>query len=82
MKIYRNKLYSIQDAAKKSGITEDQINEMITHHVIIAHYYCSKVRSIWGEDIPRLKAEWDEWRAKKGRMKRPNVTMLKMKEGD
>jgi len=82
MKIYRHKLYSIEDAAKRSGITPDQINEMITYHVIMAHYCFSNVRSIWGEDIPGLKAKWEEWEAKKGKMKKAKVTMLRMDKGD
>ena len=68
MKIYRNKLYAIPDAAKRGGVTEDQIKEMITYHVIMAYYCFSTVRSIWGKDIPDLKAKWAEWEAKKGKM--------------
>ncbi len=81
MKIYRNKLYSIQDAAKRSGVTEGAIKEMITYHVIMANktMFCDFIQ---GEDIPRLKAKWEEWKAKKGKMKKAPVTMLKMKEGD
>ena len=87
MKIYKNKLYSIEDAAKRSGVIEDQINEMITYHVIMAFYYFSNVHSIWGEDIPGLKAKWAEWEAKKGRMKKAKslgdyVTMLRMEKGE
>jgi len=82
MKIYRNKLYSIEDAAKRGGVTEDQINEMITYHVIMAYYCFSDVRSLWGDDIPGLKAKWKEWEAKKGKMKKADVTMLRMERGD
>ena len=59
MKIYRNKLYSIQDAAKRSGIKEEQIKEMITYHVIMANktMFCD---FIFGEDIPGLKKKWVE----------------------
>ena len=84
MKIYRNKLYSIQDAAKRSGITEEAIKEMITYHVIMAHqtYNCDFIK---GENIPGLKHHWEEWEAKKDKMKKakkPKVTMLRMDKGD
>ena len=81
MKIYRNKLYSIRDAAKRSGITEDQINEMILYHVIMANktMFCDFIE---GEDIPGLKAKWEEWKAKKGKMKKADITMLRMDRGD
>lgn len=90
MKIYRNKLYSIQDAAKRAGVTEDQIKEMITYHVIVAHYFFSNVRSIWGEDIPGLKKKWEEYQRiknigkgkKKKALKNTPVTMLRMDKGD
>ena len=81
MKIYRNKLYSIPDAAKRAGVTEDQIKEMITYHVIMAneHYFTT---FIWGGDIPGLKVKWDEWAAKKDKMKKADITMLKMDKGE
>ena len=81
MKIYRNRLYSIEDAAKKGGVTEDQIKEMITYHNIMADktMFCD---FIWGEDIPGLKAKWEEWQAKKGKMKKAKVTMLRMDKGE
>jgi alkylhydroperoxidase/carboxymuconolactone decarboxylase family protein YurZ len=81
MKIYRNKLYSIQDATKRSGVTEEAIKEMITYHVIMANktMFCD---FIMGEDIPKLKAKWEEWKAKKGRTKKAKVTMLRMNKGD
>ena len=84
MKIYRNKLYSIQDAAKRSGVTEEAIKEMITYHVIMANktMFCDFIR---GEDIPGLKHSWEEWEAKKDKMKKakmPKVTMLRMDKGD
>ena len=81
MKIYRNKLYSIQDAAKRSGITEEAIKEMITYHVIMANktIFCD---FIMGKDIPGLKAKWEEWKAKKGKMKKADVTMLRMDKGE
>jgi len=82
MKIYRNKLYSIEDAAKRAGITPDQINEMITYHVIMAFCYFSNVHSIWGEDIPGLKKKWKEWESKKGKMKKAKVTMLRLDKGE
>ena len=84
MKIYRNKLYSIQDAAKRAGVTEDQIKEMITYHVIMANktMFCD---FIVGEDILGLKAKWEEWKAKKGKMKKakmPKVTHLRLEKGE
>lgn len=81
MKIYANKLYSIPDAAKRGGVTEDQIKEMITYHVIMATktIYCDFIQ---GEDIPGLKAKWAEWEAKKGKMKKADVTMLRMDKGE
>ena len=82
MKIYRNKLYSIQDAAKRGGVTEAQINEMITYHVIMAYYVFSNVRSLWGEDIPGLKKKWEEWKVKKEKMKKADVSALRMEKGE
>ena len=81
MKIYRNKLYSIPDAAKRAGVTEGQIKEMITYHVIMASttYFCDFVS---GYDIPGLKAKWKEWQAKKGKMKKAKITMLRMDKGE
>ena len=82
MKIYRNKLYSILDASKRAGITEDQIKEMITYHVIMAYHYTSGVYSIWGKDIPYLNSNWEEWTAKKDKMKKVDVTMLRLEKGE
>ena len=81
MKIYRNKLYSIQDAAKRAGITEEAITEMILYHIVMANktMFCD---FIFGEDIPGLKAKWDEWEAKKDKMKKADITMLKMDKGE
>ena len=81
MKIYRNKLYAIPDAAKRGGVTEDQIEELITYHHIMANAGY-KTAFIQGEDIPGLKAKWEEWKAKKGKMKKAKVTMLRMDKGD
>lgn len=90
MKIYRNKLYSIQDATKRSGVTEDQIKEMITYHVIMANIQYG-IDFIFGEDIPGLKKKWEEWEAKKGKMKKAKgkdpikdtkVTILRMDRGN
>jgi len=81
MKIYRNKLYSIQDAAKRGGVTENQIKEMIIHHVVMTNKQFS-TNFIFGEDISELKAKWEEWKAKKGKMKKAGVTMLKMDKRD
>lgn len=91
MKIYRNKLYCIPDAAKRGGVTEDQIKEMITYHVIMAPKQFG-IPFVLGGDIPELEREWADWEAKKKKMgqafikkdpiKNTKVTMLKMKEGD
>lgn len=84
MKIYRNKLYSIQDAAKRSGITEEAIKEMIIYHVIMANTQYG-IDFIRGGDIPGLKAKWERWKAKKEKMKKakmPKVTMLRMDKGE
>ena len=81
MKIYRNKLYSIPDAAKRAGVTEEAITEMITYHVVMANktMFCD---FIFGYDIPGLKAKWEEWEAKKDKMKKADITMLKMDKGE
>ena len=81
MKIYRNKLYSIQDAATRGGVTEEAINEMITYHVIMAdcHYLANFIS---GGDIPGLKVKWEEWQAKKNRMKKADITILRMEKGE
>jgi len=81
MKIYRNKLYSIQDAAKRGGVTEDQINEMIIHHVVMTNKQFS-TNFIFGEDIPELKTKWEEYQDKKGKTKKVDVTILRMDKGD
>ena len=81
MKIYANKLYSIQDAAKRSGVTDEAIKEMITYHVIMANVQYG-ISFIWGEDIPELKQIWLRWKAKKGKMKKADVTMLRMDKGE
>ena len=59
MKIYRNKLYSIQDVAKRSGIEENQLRTLISVEAVKAErqfgiYYIS------GEEIPNIKNKW-EW---------------------
>ena len=81
MKAYINKLYSIPDAAKRAGITEEAIKEMIIYHVIMAskQYGFSFIE---GGDIPGLKAKWEEWLAKKDKMKKVPVTMLRIEKGE
>jgi hypothetical protein len=81
MEIYRNKLYCILDAAKRGGVNCDQILEMITFHVIMASEQ-NGVNFIWGQDIPGLKAKWEEWQTKKGKTKKADVTMLRMDKGE
>jgi len=81
LKTYINKLYSIPNAAKRAGITEEAIKEMITYHVIMANIQFN-VAYIWGGDIPGLKAKWEEWVTKKDKMKKVDVTMLRMEEGE
>ena len=81
MKIYRNKLYSIQDAAKRGGVTEDQIQEMITYHVIQAtiSIFCDFIP---GYEILGLKAKWEEWQAKKKKMKKADFKVLRYNKGN
>ena len=81
MKTYINKLYSIPDAAKRAGITEEAIKEMITYHVIMANRVMS-CDFIWGGDIPKLKTKWEEWKVKKDKMEKVPVTMLRMDKGE
>jgi len=71
-----------------NGIYEDSfviegetIKEMITYHVIMANIQFN-VAYIWGGDIPGLKAKWEEWVTKKDKMKKVDVTMLRMEEGE
>ena len=84
MKIYHNKLYSIPDVAKRFGVTEDQIKEMIDHNVFETTelYFFRNTFSIRGKAIPGLKAKWEEWEAKKGKMKKAEVTFLRMDKGE
>jgi len=81
LKTYINKLYAIPDAAKRAGVTEEAIKEMITYHVIMANIQFN-IASIWGGDIPGLKAKWEEWLAKKDKMKKVPVTILRMDKGE
>ena len=81
MKIYGNKFYSMQDAAKRGGVTIEQIKEMITYHVIMPNIQYGWT-FIEGRDIPGLKAKWKEWEAKKGKMKKAKVTALRMDKGE
>lgn len=66
MKIYRNKLYSIQDAAKRAGITEKQITEMIDKEVFKTTelYYFRNTFSVRGFAIPGLKKKWEKYQKK------------------
>jgi hypothetical protein len=54
---------------------------MITYHVIMANIQYG-IAFIWGEDIPGLKKKWEEWQAKKGKMKKTPITMLRMDKGE
>lgn len=87
MKIYRNKLYSIPDAAKRAGIKEEELKRMIDSNFIIPEntYFAYFFK---GKDVPNLKKKWIKFqkvaRAKKAKLlKKPiKVTMLKMDKGD
>ena len=87
MKIYRNKLYSIQDAAKRAGIKEEDLKIMIKDNFIIPAHSIF-IDCIKGKDIPGLKNKWIEYQkvagAKKAKLiKKPiKVTMLKMDKGE
>ena len=81
MKTYINKLYSIPDAAKRAGISIEAIKEMITYHVIMANIQFN-TSFIFGKDIPGLKVKWEEWKAKKDKMKKVPVTIMRMDKGE
>lgn len=64
MKIYRNRLYSIPDTAKRAEIEENQLRTLISVEAVkyekqFGIYY------IRGEEIPKIKNKW-EWFTKKG----------------
>jgi len=84
LKTYINKLYSIPDAAKRAGITEDQINKMIDNNVFKTTdlFFFRNTFSVRGKAIPGLKAKWEEWLAKKDKMKKVPVTILRMDKGE
>jgi len=81
MKTYRNKLYSIPDAAKRSWVTEKQINDMIDHNIIIPEPTIF-TDFIKGKDIPGLKKKYEDWQKKKKALKKTPVTMLRMDKGE
>jgi len=64
MKTYRNKLYSIPDAAKRAGIEENQLQTLISVDAVkyekqFGIYY------IGGDEIPKIKNKW-EWFNREG----------------
>lgn len=58
MKIYRNKLYSIPDAAKRAGIEENQLRTLISVDVVKCENQFG-IKYIRGEEIPKIKNQWD-----------------------
>lgn len=87
MKIYRNKLYSITDAAKRAGIPEIAIVAMIIDKFINSeNMFNNNIHFIRGENIPGLKGKWKEYQEKLDKKKKPikntKVTMLRMDKGD
>ena len=58
MKIYRNRLYSIQDAAKRAGIEENQLDTLISVDVVKYEKQFG-IKYIRGEEIPKIKNKWD-----------------------
>lgn len=72
MKIYRNKLYSIQDAAKRAGIKEEELKTMIKVRSVVP-VNSMFIDCIRGEDIPGLKGKWEEYqkvaKTKKAKLK-------------
>lgn len=56
MKIYRNKLYSIPDAAKRAGIKEEELKTMIKDNFVVP-VYSMFIDCIRGEDLPGLKGK-------------------------
>jgi len=92
LKIYADKLYSIPDAAKKGGVTEKQIMDMIDNEVMKTTeiYYFRNTFSIRGKAVLGLKDKWEEYQrilnigkgGKKKKFKKTPVTMLRMDKGD
>ena len=78
MKIYRNKLYSIPDAAKRGGVTEEQITVMLDKKIIDPAPIYFKPRFINGRDIPGLKGKWKEYQ-KVVKIKKAKLSKKKVK---
>lgn len=73
MKIYRDKLYSIPDAAKRGGVTEFQIVAMIIDKFIDSeNMFNNDIHFIRGENIPGLKGKWEEYQEKLAKKKKGN----------
>ena len=89
MKIYRNKLYSIQDAAKRSSVKEEDIRTMIKDNYIVP-VNSMFVDCIKGEDVPGLKKKWIEYQrirnigkgGKNKKLKKINVTHSRLDKGE
>jgi len=63
MKIYRNKLYSFPDAAKRVGIKESDIAAAIKYDVIKLEKVVDRF-FIRGKDLPEIARRWKEQQAK------------------
>ena len=81
MKIYRNKLYAIPDAAKRAWVTEEQIKAMIDNKIIVPErsIFTDNIR---GKDIPGLKNKYDKWQKKIKALKDMPVTILRIEKGE
>ena len=90
MKIYRNKLYSFSDAAKRIGIKEADISAAVKYDVIKLDEVVDRF-FIRGKDIPGIARKWKEQQSRLNekknnggvkQLKRTPVTILRMDRGD
>ena len=90
MKIYRNKLYSFPDAAKRVGIKESDIAAAIKNNIIKMNQVVDRF-FIRGKDIPGIARKWKEQQTRLNEKKnnggvkqleRTPVTILRMDRGD
>ena len=63
MKIYRNKLYSFPDAAKRAGVKEADITAAIKNNIIKMNQVVDRF-FIRGKDLPEIARRWKEQQAK------------------